>query len=176
VSTPDPPGGRSWLDPRIEVRGSDIEGHGLFALEPIEEGEIVIRLGGRLVDGTAMREAARTEPRYAAMQIDEDRHLLMDWDDPGSRGNHSCDPTLWLAGHYDLAARRRIDPGEELTTDYATMTADDGGDAWSMPCECSAETCRGEVAADDWRNPDLRERYRGHFAPFLQRRIEAEAT
>lgn len=176
MTSPEPPGARSWLDPRIEARGSEIEGHGLFALEPIEAGEVVIRLGGRLVDDAEMAEVARSDPRYSAMQVDEERHLLMAWNDPGSRGNHSCDPNLWLAGTYELAARRRIEPGEELTTDYATMTADGGDDeAWAMPCGCGAATCRGEVSSADWRRPDLRERYRGHFAPFIERRIEAEA-
>ncbi len=36
----------SWLDPRIEVRSSRIEGRGLFAREPIHAGEVVAVMGG----------------------------------------------------------------------------------------------------------------------------------
>jgi hypothetical protein len=38
-----------WVDPRVEIRPSTISGRGLFATGPIEAGETVLRLGGRLV-------------------------------------------------------------------------------------------------------------------------------
>ena len=37
---------QSWIDPRIEIRPSPIGGKGMFAREPIKEGEIVIVWGG----------------------------------------------------------------------------------------------------------------------------------
>jgi hypothetical protein len=33
--------------------------------------------------------------------------------------------------------------------------------------------CRGRVTGEDWRNPELWERYAGHFSPYLERRIKA---
>jgi uncharacterized protein len=160
----------SWLHPRVEVRDSPIEGRGLFALGVLQAGEPVVRLGGRLIDDAAMARVARTEQRYSAMRLDEDSHLLMASDDPASHGNHSCDPNLWLEGALTegaltIVARHDIAPGEELTLDYALVTDDD---AWSMSCSCGATTCRGIVTGKDWQLPELQERYRGHFLPYIE--------
>ena len=39
--------GRSWLSPRVRVRKSAIHGVGWLATEAIEEGETIVRWGGR---------------------------------------------------------------------------------------------------------------------------------
>jgi hypothetical protein len=54
--------------------------------------------------------------------------------------------------------------------DYATHTADL---AWSMTCTCGSPHCRRVVTNEDWRRPDVQERYADHFSPFLNRRIAA---
>ncbi len=69
-----------------------------------------------------------------------------------------------------FAARRDIAPGEEVTDDYALLSADL---AFRMECRCGSAACRGLVTNDDWRRLDLQERYAGHFSPFLNRRIAA---
>jgi hypothetical protein len=94
----------------------------------------------------------------------------MAWDDPAARGNHSCDPNAWLASEFVVVARRDIAAGEEITTDYATMTFDD---AWTMTCRCGSHLCRGVVTGNDWRLPLLRERYRGHFVPWIERQPDS---
>ena len=69
---------------------------------------------------------------------------------------------LFFAGNYAL--------GEELTNDYATSTGDPG---FTMPCRCGATECRGTVTGEDWRLPQLQERYGGHWVPVLLARIRA---
>ena len=71
----------SWLSPRLQPRPSRIEGLGLFAVAPIDAGEVVIRLGGRVIDGEAL--AALTPP-YSSVALGKDRHLLMDPRPPGA--------------------------------------------------------------------------------------------
>jgi hypothetical protein len=88
-------------------------------------------------------------------------------DDPARYGNHSCDPNLWLADEVTVVTRRPVKVGEELTIDYGTMTVV----PWQMECSCGAALCRGVVTGDDWRRPDLRERYAGRFSPFINARI-----
>lgn len=83
--------------------------------------------------------------------------------------NHSCDPNAWFADE-GLVARRAIPAGDELTYDYATGTAD--GDL-AMYCHCETYRCRQLIAGDDWRIPQLQQRYAGHWAPHLQRLIDA---
>ena len=81
--------------------------------------------------------------------------------------NHSCDPNLGWAGERTLVALRDIAAGDELTVDYATMTVA----PWEMDCRCGSAGCRGVVTGDDWRRPDLQERYAGRFSPFINARI-----
>jgi hypothetical protein len=71
-----------------------------------------------------------------------------------------------------LVARRPVETGEELTVDYATMTVV----PWEMECNCGAPSCRGVVTGDDWRRPDLQERYAGRFSPFVNARIARLVT
>jgi hypothetical protein len=84
--------------------------------------------------------------------------------------NHSCDPNTWFDGDV-LVTRRVIGAGEELTYDYATDSAD-----WTdraLFCHCETYRCRQVVEPDDWRIPQLQQRYAGHFAPSVQQLIDA---
>lgn len=162
---------RSWLDPRLEVRPSPIEGFGLFASAPICAGEVVIVWGGRLITDAELHAIeARwraTGTPYSTAAIGEGLNLLQAADDPLRYGNHSCDPNLWLADALTEVARRDIAAGDELTFDYALATVV----PWQMECRCGSPLCRGAITGDDWRLPALQGRYRGHFSPFIEARI-----
>ena len=86
--------------------------------------------------------------------------------------NHSCEPNIGLQGQIVYVAMRDIDAGEELTHDWATT--DDL--SYEMACRCGSQSCRGTLTGKDWMKPELRERYKGWFCWFLQRKIDAEAT
>ncbi len=150
----------------MEVRPSPIEGHGLFAARPIAADEVVVVLGGRLVDDAGFAGASARGP-VSGHAVAPGWHLLQDDDDPARFGNHSCHPTTWLVDEVTLVARRSIAPDEELTSDYATLTADP---AWELACRCGASSCRGTVTGRDLDRPELRDRYAGHVVPFLERR------
>ena len=166
------PRSRSVLTPGVEVRPSPIEGLGLFATRAFAPGEVVVLLGGRVVDDAGWAAAAAPGP-VSGYAIDEGRHLVQAEDDPARFGNHSCDPTTWLVDETTLVARRTIAAGEELTSDYATMTGDP---AWALTCRCGTGACRGWVTGTDHLRPDLRRRYAGHLVPFLERRAGPPAT
>jgi hypothetical protein len=71
-----------------------------------------------------------------------------------------------------LSAWRDIPTGEELTIDYCLFEDDeDHAPPWS--CRCASALCRGRFTGRDWRRTDLQERYKGHFSPFINRRIRA---
>jgi hypothetical protein len=84
--------------------------------------------------------------------------------------NHSCEPTLAWVGGRALAAVRDVAVGEELTTDYSTSAAD-----FLLRCHCGSTRCRQMVTGDDWAISQLQQRYAGHWATGLQRRIDAAA-
>jgi uncharacterized protein len=159
----------SWLNPKLGVGPSPIAGLGLFAVARIDVGAVCARLGGTFM--TDAEFAAHIERRnfYSALAIDEGLHLVQADNDPTTKGNHSCDPNLWLAGAVTVVARRVIELGEEAAIDYALMTADP---VWSMECRCRAANCRRQITGADWRLPDLQVRYRGHWSPFITRRID----
>lgn len=166
---------QSWIDPRVEGRPSPIGGLGTFARAPIAAGEPGFRRGGVRFTPAAIRAGAARPGTVAA--VDEDLSLAAPADaeaDPSDFANRTCDPTLWMAEAVTLVARRDIAAGEELTGDDATWEA--GGDhvaAW--PCRCGSPLGRGRLTGRDWRRPELRVRYGGHFSPFLNRRIAALA-
>lgn len=158
----------SWLDSRITARDSPINGKGLFASAHISAGETVAIMGGTVITDDELEQLARVSS-YSSAAIGSNLNLLQAEDDPIRYGNHSCDPNVWLVDEVTGVARRDISAGEELTSDYATMT---GFAEWRMPCNCGSANCRGTVTGEDWRLPELQRRYRGHFSPFLNKRIE----
>ena len=176
-ATPLPPGpgglfvpDRSWLSPSLELRRSPIHGVGLFTVAPVDAGQPVASMGGSVLTDEQFAEHILRAERWSAAALDEGLNILQADDDPLSRGNHACDPNLWMADELTLVARRFIPADQEATVDYALMTVDEG---WTMECNCPAEDCRGVVSASDWRRPDLQRRYSGHFSPFIERRIDS---
>lgn len=158
----------SWLSTKLAVAPSSIEGLGLLATASIGAGEVVAVMGGQVLSDSELARVIAGKERYSAAAIDGGVHVLQDPDDPLTRGNHSCDPNLWMVDELGLAARRAIGPGEEATVDYALATAEE---SWSMACRCATSSCRRVIRGSDWRRPELQERYRGHFSPFIERWI-----
>ncbi len=162
-----------WVHEAIVVQDSAIAGMGLFAGTSLEQGTVVIRVGGRLVGTEELRRLIETSEHYLdTLTVYEDMHLVLPAGTTVHYGNHSCAPNLWHVGPYELATRRAIAAGEELTVDYGTQT---GAPGFSMPCHCGAVECRGVVASGDWRRPELQARYAGHWVPALEARIADSA-
>lgn len=158
---------RCWISPSLAPQASPVDGVGLFAVEPIGAGQVIIRLGGRVIDEAALR--AQPEP-YSSVALGDGRHLLIDNDHPSAKGNHGCDGNLWCDDVLTVSARRPIVVGEEALIDYVLLT---GVDDWSMICACGSRLCRGRLRGTDWRRPELQHRYAGHFSPPIQAKIDA---
>ena len=122
--------------------------------EELPAGEIVLRLSGRLVSTDELArliEHANADPSHAyvdTLTIYEDTHLVLPSGSVIHFGNHSCDPNMWHRGPFEIATRRAVDAGEELTIDYGTQS---GAAGFSMACSCGSALCRGAVSSDDWR-------------------------
>jgi SET domain-containing protein len=164
----------TWNDPRIEIKKSPISGSGMFAREPFKKGEPVCIVGGIVMTNFDFEAFQSRHSTYNAIQIDEDRHLV---EQPqitqsldGSM-NHSCDSNIWMDDEVTLIARRDISAGEEITVDYALFTTQPN---WMLdnPCHCGSLYCRHTISGNDWKLREVQERYRNHFSPFINRRIE----
>lgn len=160
----------SWLTPSARVESSRIEGQGLFASAEILRNQVIMRLGGKLIDDATL---ANLEPPYSSLTVVHGRHLLLDPAHPVRYGNHSCDPNLWHIDATTIAARRPIRIGEELTVDYATHT---GVQSWTMACHCGSEICRNAVTGWDWQLPQLQQAYGDHWSPPLLERIKMSGS
>jgi len=176
VTEPEPD---CWLHPDVEVKTSQIEGRGLFSRSQILAGTPVSRLGGRLVTGAELQasfDAAASDPahRYIdTITVDDGLHLILPPRSLNGFGNHSCDPNLWWVDAYTQVARRDINPGEEVTTDYGTST---GIAEFRMDCACGSPDCREVITGTDWQRPDLQQRYGPHWIPGLLNLIHASQT
>ena len=93
--------------------------------------------------------------------------------EPGDLVNHSCDPNCGLVGAVLVVAMRDIEPGEEITFDYAMC---DSTDYDEFDCSCDTQHCRKHVTGSDWKRPDLQHRYAGWFSSYLARKIAAQPS
>ncbi|GAA5845448.1 hypothetical protein JCM9279_003035 [Rhodotorula babjevae] len=130
---------------------SGIEGYGLFALEHIPAGDMVIEYVGELI---RQQVADRREKAYERQgigssylfRVDED--LVVDATKKGNLGrliNHCCAPnctariiTINGVKKIVIYAKTNIEPGEEVTYDYHFPIEEDN----KIPCLCGAPTCR----------------------------------
>ena len=162
---------RSWIDPRIERKKSAIAGWGTFAARPFLAGEVVFIFGGQVVTNAEIASGLVLPHSY--VNIDDDLqigHLITDGVDIDDYLNHSCQPNVWMRDEVTVVAMTDIAAGEEVAIDYAMYLADDWVPTWA--CNCQTPACRGQVTRDDWKLPALQERYRSHFSPFIERKIE----
>jgi SET domain-containing protein len=162
----------SYLSQKTVVQESRIHNLGLFARECIAKGEIVAINGGYIFHSTTLHEV---EKRLGPAQIavaggfcigplsTDEREGTMIF------SNYSCDPNIGIQGQILLVAMRDIQPGEELTHDWATTDHD----TYEMPSNCGARHCRGIITGQDWRRKDLQQKYQGYIAWYLQRKIDA---
>lgn len=163
----------SWIDPRLSVHSISIAGHGLFADRRIRKGEVIIRWGGVVFSRKDILSGVTNED--TACQIDDEHYIASAPDhgqDPEDFMNHSCDPNTWMEDEVTISARKDIEPGEEVTADYALWVAEDNYELIS-DCHCGTSHCRHKITGDDWKLIDIQKRYKKHFPPYLKRRIKA---
>ncbi len=158
----------SYISPKAIVKDSPIHGKGLFANEPIANGEIVCVKGGH-------RETLRGMPdwyRAAEVPIADSLFIgpLHEGEREGSMifSNHSCEPNIGVQGQIIFVAMRDIEAGEELTHDWATTDDED----YEMACDCGAATCRKIITGRDWQRKELQEKYRGYISWYLEEKIK----
>jgi SET domain-containing protein len=161
----------TWISPKaMKGTPSEIAGRGLVAVEAISKSEVVAVKGGHIVTSEQLRSMPE-RLQDSDVQITDDLHLVALTEDEYESVmlfiNHSCEPNVGFAGNVVLVAKRDIDAGEELTTDYAMFDDYEG----SMDCACGRPACRRRVDGRDWQRPDLQERYRGYFSWYLDRKM-----
>ncbi len=128
----------------VQVRPSPIDGHGVFAAEPVPA---MAKIGEIRGEAISVEEARIRATRHERIMIVElSRRRAIDFSrstDPMRYTNHSCRPNSRLSienGRVEFFSLRVIAPGEELTVDYGE-THHEG----RLACRCGAEGCRGAL-------------------------------
>jgi uncharacterized protein len=166
----------SWINPKLGVKSARrVSYKSIFAKAPISEGERLAILGGHVMK-------IEDEPEFSAdrkdlaVQIDEQfvigtkcENEIEDTD----FFNHSCNPNAGFKGQIFLVAMRDIPAGEEVTFDYAMVLHKAAGmpKSYEFKCLCGSPQCRVKVTNNDWKIPELQERYDGFFSWYLQEKI-----
>jgi uncharacterized protein len=166
----------TYISPKaVKGRASGIAGRGLMAVQPISQDEVVAIKGGHIVD-TATLMGLPGRLQNSCVQIADGFHLVAleeaEYEPVMLFINHSCEPNVGFAGNIVLVAMRDIQPGEELTTDYALF--DDSDE--SMQCTCGTAACRSVIDGRDWRRPELQRKYGPYFSSYLSHRFTPPRT
>ena len=142
---------------RLQTRRSGVHGKGVFALQDLAEGELLIEYAGEVI---SWPEALRRHPHDPSnpnhtfyFHVDE-KHVI-DGKHGGNSSrwiNHSCEPNCEAEddeGRIFIKALRNIHAGEELFFDYGLII--DAPHTKKLlaeyPCWCGSKNCRGTLLA-----------------------------
>jgi hypothetical protein len=165
--------GFNWLSPKAETRHSAIEGDGTFAKSEISKGDIIAVFGGRIISFSEWASLPE-EVKQRSLSIAEGLEMSPMNEEAlgdGDYVNHSCEPNAGIRGQILLVAIKDIPIGGEITFDYGMVLSDPN---FRMGCTCRAKRCRKTITGEDWKNPELRIRYKGYFSLYIQDKIDSE--
>ncbi|MDA8444177.1 SET domain-containing protein [Paracidovorax valerianellae] len=152
---------------RLQTRRSGVHGKGVFAVQDIAEGEVLIEYTGEVI---TWQEAQDRHPHDPAQpnhtfyfHVDEDHVIDAKFGGNSSRWiNHSCDPNCFADeqdGRIFITALRNIAAGDELNYDYGLIIDERYTPKLKAeyPCWCGSANCRGTLLAPKrgWAPPGL---------------------
>jgi hypothetical protein len=122
----------------VEVRKSQIQGTGVYALKDFDIGEVVLDIDDSDIVTDPSKLSAE-DNEFNCDYLDNGKIILMK--DPERSINHSCDPSTYVKtidGIRKVIAKKKINVGDEVTYDYAI----NGENAGTFPCHCGSKKCR----------------------------------
>ena len=128
----------------VTVAPSAIDGHGVFAAQPIGSQKKIGEIRGESVSIEEARIRASRHERIMIVELSPRRAIDFSKSaDPMRFTNHSCRPNARLCidyGRVEFYALRDIAVGEEVTVDYGQTHH-----AGRLACRCGAAGCRGAL-------------------------------
>ena len=142
---------------RIQIRRSGVHGKGVFAVQAIAEGEVLIEYIGQVIGWQEAQDRHPHDPLQPNhtfyFHVDEDRVIDANFGGNSSRWiNHSCEPNCFADeqdGRIFITALRNIAAGEELNYDYGLIIDERYTKKLKAeyPCWCHSTNCRGTLLA-----------------------------
>lgn len=142
---------------RIQVRKSGVHGKGVFSVEALKKGEVIIEYKGEVI---SWKQALRRHPHDPKdpnhtfyFHIDDKRVIDAKYGGNAARWiNHACTPNCEadeIDGRIFIKTLRAIRPGTELFYDYGLIL--DGRHTPKLKkqfeCRCGTAGCRGTMLA-----------------------------
>ena len=139
---------------QVQVGRSRIDGKGVFAAQPIQQGTRILEYTGEKISRQEATERLAKGNVYVFF-------LGTAYDIDGNTStncaryiNHSCDPNCKsdiIGGRIWIIAIRDIQTGEELSYDYGYEL--DGYE--QRPCRCGAKNCCGYIVDQEYQRKIL---------------------
>jgi len=131
---------------KYTLKGNSISGYGIVANRFIKKGEVIFELEAsalRIVTRRYVEEHWNTDQltdfKHYAYPISDEVYILWDKNPQNwAPQNHSCDANTVYDG-LNLVAVHNLNPGEELTLDYADLLDDN---IQPFKCSCGSVNCR----------------------------------
>ncbi|CAB3975140.1 TPA: SET domain-containing protein-lysine N-methyltransferase [Burkholderia cepacia] len=142
---------------RFSVRRSPVHGKGVFALLPLQVGEVLVEYKGKRMpwqQAVEAHEAAGMDGHTFFFGLSDGGVI-----DGGQGGNsarwlnHACDANceaVEVGGRVYIEVVRKIECGDELFIDYG-LQVDEPSDQITRDaykCNCGARSCRGTMLGD----------------------------
>lgn len=128
----------------VDVAPSTIDGHGVFAAEPIPARRKIGEIRGEAISVAEARIRATRTERVMIVELSTRRAIDFSRStDPMRFTNHSCAPNARLCirnGRVEFYSLRAIGTGEEVTVSYGE-THHEG----RLRCRCGAPGCVGAL-------------------------------
>lgn len=154
----------------IEIENSNIHGKGIVTKEPIKKGSIIGILTGKFYQSKEL-ELIDKELKHFLFPVEESLFIgpenLYDIS-PLFYINHSCEPNAGIDGDLVIIALKDIEPGEEITIDYATIYLSED----RIICQCKSHNCRKSIHGTDILMPELQKKYNQYIASWIKRKLE----
>lgn len=155
----------------VEVRESPIRGVGVFALKDFESGKVILDVDDSdVVENTA--DLTEDDWNFNTDFLEGGKVVRMK--EPERAINHSCDPNSYVRtinGMRRVVAMRRIEKGEEITTDYAINGYNNG----TFECHCGSKNCRRAYQGNFFRLPKhVQLKYLPYLEEWFKREHESE--
>jgi SET domain-containing protein len=148
---------------KAEVRQTENRGKGLFAIEPVLQGEEIFDWeGGPVYEAQSIFDLPK-EIQDHAIQFRE--HAWIDTSGVGRYSNHSCEPNAGIRGLFKLVALRDIEAGEEITWDYDTTENSE----WQLEeCKCGSAQCRKNIRGYRFLSNEVKEKLKDRTSDWLK--------
>ena len=141
--------------PLYEIRGSRIQGRGVFAARRIRPGQRIIEYAGERISNEEADRRYDEEKmrRHHTFLFTLDRSTVVDGNSGGNDAryiNHSCDPNCEAVierKRIYIYALKNIQPGVELAYDYKYERTGENDDELEKfyKCMCGSKKCRGSI-------------------------------